>query len=155
MISTSILSCSSDEDGIYNEDSALVKDINLSYTPMEYEILSLINEHRDSIGLQSLQTLNLISNEAISHTDYMIGSGEVSHDNFSTRYANLVNTVDAKKVGENVAYGFGSAEAVVKAWIKSDGHRKIIENELYTDFGISTKKDVEGRNYFTHIFIKR
>lgn len=155
IIGTFLFSCTSDEDGIYNVDSAVIEDITISYTPMEFEILNLVNDYRVSVGLQSLHILNLISNEAISHTDYMIDSGEISHDNFSTRYSNLVNTVAAKKVGENVAYGYGSAEAVVNAWIKSDGHRKNIENELYTDFGISTKKDVSGRNYFTHIFIKR
>ncbi|OIQ37220.1 MAG: hypothetical protein BM563_09220 [Bacteroidetes bacterium MedPE-SWsnd-G1] len=152
----SFYSCTSDEDGIYlDETSSKFNDINLSYTQMEFEILNLVNEHRKSVGLNPLNTINLVSKEAISHTDYMISVGTVSHDNFSDRHQKLVKGVAAKKVGENVAYGYRSAKAVVNAWINSDGHRMNIENENFTDFGISTKQDAEGRNYFTHIFIKR
>lgn len=150
-----LFSCSSDEDGIYSDSDVSFQDISLNYSSIEYEILQLINNHRDSIGLAPLRTLNLASKEAIGHTDYMINLGEVNHDNFSTRNQKLVSSVSALKVGENVAYGYRSAEAVVNAWIKSSGHRKNIENTEYTDFGISTKQDDEGRNYFTHIFVKR
>ena len=154
-ISVLLFSCSTDEDGIYTSSDIELQDISLTYSTMEYEILGLVNEYRTSKGLSKLQTLNLVSKEAIDHTDYMIDLGEVSHDNFSSRYTKLVNAASAKTVAENVAYGYGSAQAVVNAWIKSDGHRRNIENEQFTDFGISTKQDANGRNYFTHIFIKR
>ena len=56
----------------------------------------------------------------------------------ASRYQTLVKDVHAKAVSENVAYGYSSAEAVVNAWIKSEGHR---ENMLgdHTHFGISIK----------------
>jgi uncharacterized protein YkwD len=155
LISVFLFSCAADEDGLYTENAIELEDISLAYTAMEFEITSLINEHRASVGLSSLQTVNLVSKEAIDHTNYMINKGAVSHDNFSSRHQNLVQKVAAKKVGENVAYGYSSAEAVVNAWIKSEGHRENIENENFTAFGISTKQDSEGRNYFTQIFIKR
>ena len=155
LISAFLFSCTTDEDGLYSENAIELEDISLSYTTMEFEISSLINEHRTSIGVSPLQIVNLVSKEAIDHTDYMITEGEVSHDNFSSRHQNLVNKVSATKVGENVAYGYSTAQAVVNAWIKSEGHRDNIENESYTSFGISTKQDSEGRNYFTQIFIKR
>ncbi|OIQ40563.1 MAG: hypothetical protein BM563_02445 [Bacteroidetes bacterium MedPE-SWsnd-G1] len=155
LFSMLFISCTQDEDGIYEEESLTLKDVSVSYTVMEYQIFSLVNEHRESIGLEKLNIINLISAEAEDHTDYMIQTGIPSHDNFPIRHQNLVKNVKAKKVGENVAYGYSSAEAVVKAWIKSDGHRQNIENPNFTDFGISTKKNKEGRNYFTHIFIKR
>jgi uncharacterized protein YkwD len=155
IISIFLFSCASDEDGIYSDSDVSFHDISLNYTSMEFEIINLINKHRDSVGLTTLKTLNLISKEAIAHTTYMISEGEPSHDNFSLRHQKLVVSVSAKKVGENVAYGYHTAKAVVRAWIKSDGHRRNIENNEYTDFGISTKQDTEGRNYFTQIFIKR
>lgn len=155
LISALLFSCTTDEDGLYSENTIELKDISLSYTAMEFEILSLINDHRVSIGISPLTTVNLVSKEAIGHTDYMINEGLVSHDNFSRRHQNLVNIVAAKKVGENVAYGYSTAQAVVNAWIKSEGHRDNIENESFTSFGISTKQDADGRNYFTHIFVKR
>ena len=154
LLSVFLISCSSDDDGLYDETSKLV-DVSVSYTVLEYQIFSLVNDHRVEIGLNPLGIINVISNEAEGHTDYMIGVGEPSHDNFDVRYSNLVKKVEAKSVGENIAYGFSSAEAVVKAWLNSPGHRRNIENVNYTDFGISTKQNNEGRNYFTHIFIKR
>ncbi len=155
LISVLLFSCSTDEDGIYTNNNIELQDISLNYTTMEYEILSLVNEHRSSKGLAPLKTINLVSKEAINHTNYMINLGEVNHDNFDSRYQKLVKNVSATKVAENVAYGYSSAQAVVNAWIKSDSHRRNIENNQFTDFGISTKQDANGRNYFTHIFIKR
>jgi len=153
-ISLLINSCASDENGIHMENDLEYQDILLSYTPMEYEILDLINDYRNSIGLSNLNTINLISEQAIKHTNYMINEGEASHDNFSLRHQALVQIIAAKTVGENVAYGYSSAESVVNAWIKSDAHRKNMENSEFTDFGISIIQDENGRNYFTHIFVK-
>lgn len=154
LLSIFFISCVSEDDSIYDESSKY-SDVSVSYTVLEYQIMSLINEHREDIGLEPINIINIISNEAEGHTNYMIGVGQPSHDNFSIRYKNLVNKVNAKSVGENVAYGYSSAEAVVRAWINSSEHKKTIENTEYTDFGISTKKNDEGKNYFTHIFIKR
>ncbi|MEX1383999.1 CAP domain-containing protein [Lutibacter sp.] len=39
--------------------------------------------------------------------------------------------------------------------MNSSEHRKNIENPDSTHFGISTESDDNGRNYFTHIFIKK
>lgn len=156
LLSIFFISCTlDDDDNIYFDETSKLVDVSVSYTVMEYQILSLVNQHRESIGLSPLNIINIISNEAEGHTDYMIGVGVPSHDNFATRHQNLVNKINAKSVGENIAFGYSTAEAVVKAWIKSPGHKRIIESTEYTDFGISTKKGEEGKNYFTHIFIKK
>ena len=85
----------------------------------------------------------------------MIETGTVSHDNFSKRSQTLMDQADAIAVGENVAYGYSSAQGVVNGWLNSSSHRKVIENPNYTHFGISTEVNTENRNYFTHIFIKK
>ena len=85
----------------------------------------------------------------------MVKHGEPSHDYFFNRSENLKKGVNATSVSENVGYGYSSAQSIINAWLKSDGHRKNIENPGFTDFGISTKKDEDGRNYFTNIFVKR
>lgn len=38
--------------------------------------------------------------------------------------------------GENIAYGYQTAEAVVAAWLDSPGHRANIERESFTHHGI-------------------
>ena len=149
--STVFNSCAKEDDGIYFNE---VNEIKVSYSKIEFEILDLVNKHRNSIGLQSLNKLDVISSVAQSHTSYMVETGNVNHYNFSKRQENLVVNANAKTVGENVAYGFNSAEGVVEAWLKSESHRALIENNNYTHFGISTKKNIDGRNYFTQMFIK-
>jgi uncharacterized protein YkwD len=150
-----LISCSAEEDGIYSGTSYKVEDISLTYSTIEYEIVYLVNQHRESIGLSSLNTFNLVSREADGHTNYMLEVGELSHDNFGKRSTYLMDNADAIIVAENVAYGFGTAEGVVNAWLNSEKHKATIENPTFTDFGISTEANELGRNYFTNIFIKR
>jgi len=154
LVSSFLISCSSSDD-IDETSLAEKNDISLTYTPIENEIINLINEYRTSKGLTKLNTFNIVSNEAITHTNYMVETGEVSHANFGVRYQHLVTYADAKSAAENVAYGYSTAQAVVNAWINSEGHRHNIENASFTDFGISTKSNAEGKFYFTNIFIKR
>ena len=153
LLSVLISSCANDEDGFYEE--VAIEQVSVSYSVMEYEIISLVNEHRKELGLDPLNIINVVSKEAETHTDYMIGTGIPSHDNFPVRHKNLVEKVKAKSVAENVAYGFSTAEGVVRAWLKSPGHKANIENADFTDLGISTKQNEEGRNYFTNIFVNR
>ena len=141
-----------EEDGIYFNE---INDVKINYSTIELEILDLVNNHRESIGLNALEGLDVISSVALSHTTYMVETGLVNHDNFPERNENLVIKASAKSVGENVAYGFNSSKGVVDVWLNSDEHRAIIEKSDYTHFGISTKKDSDGRNYFTQIFINR
>ena len=156
LLSSVLFSCSPEDEGVYfNENSEVINTTNITYTAIETEILNLVNVHRTSIGLSTLSTLNIISGVADGHTNYMIEVGEVNHDNFSQRSQTLMDLVDAKSVGENVAYGFNSAQGVVNGWLNSVEHRKIIENPNYTHFGISTDANSENRNYFTQIFIKK
>ena len=135
-----------------------IEAIASSYVPqtkiIEVEILELINDHRISMGLNLLNDLGTIKAQAFDHTDYMVAKQEISHDNFYKRKQTLESHVGAVKVGENVAYAYSSAESVVNAWLNSDGHRKVIEGD-YTDFDISAEKDVNGKWYFTNIFVKK
>lgn len=151
-----MLSCAEDDDGIYfGETNDLAISAKVSYCNMESSILTLVNEHRKSLNLTELCSLNIISNIASTHTDYMIAVGELSHDNFPLRAQNLMDNTGAKSVAENVAFGYGTAQGVVNGWLNSEAHKKIIETPNYTHFGISSKSNSEGRNYFTQIFINK
>jgi len=151
-----LFSCSNDDDGIYFNESSEVLASDFAYSPIESEILDLINEHRNSLGLSTLKPLNIVSSTAISHTEYMIQAGQISHDGFSDRSKNLMDKANARLVGENVAYGYSSAQGVVNGWLNSEGHKAVIENPKYTHFGISTEAcATTGRNYFTQIFINK
>jgi len=121
---------------------------------IEVEILELINNHRLSLGLNPLAEMDVIKSVAYSHTDYMVDNDEVSHHNFFTRSNYLKSNAGAEKVSENVAFGYSSAESVVRAWIKSESHKENLEGD-FTNFDISAEKNEDGRWYYTNIFIKK
>ena len=149
----SLASCSKEsiDEGETSDLVSVVAPVN--YSDIELNILDLVNDYRLSKGLNVLDYKDEVSWQAEDHNFYMIRNEKVSHDGFASRYAALATSLDAKAVSENVAYGYNSAEAVVKAWIASEGHRKNMEGEL-THFGISVKEDVNGKKYFTNIFIR-
>ncbi len=155
-ISSVLFSCTKEDDGIYfDEINEVITTNTVSYSKIELEILELVNGHRSDIGLLALNPLNVVSSVADTHTNYMIEAGQVSHDNFSQRSQALMNNANAKSVAENVAYGYSSAQGVLNGWLNSESHKKIIEDPNFTHFGISTDSNSEGRNYFTHIFIRK
>ncbi|WP_298553433.1 CAP domain-containing protein [uncultured Algibacter sp.] len=128
--------------------------INPEKKAIEVEILELLNNHRLSLGLNPLEEMTIVKSVAHSHTDYMVDNDQVSHHNFFTRSDYLKSKAGAKKVSENVAFGYSSAEAVVRAWIRSEAHKENLEGD-YTNFDISAEKNAEGRWYFTNIFIQK
>ncbi|WP_372746350.1 CAP domain-containing protein [Lutibacter sp.] len=151
-----LFSCSQEDDGIYFTESVEEYDLdNVSYSELETEILTLVNNYRESIGLTSLSNLDIVSSVADGHTNYMIENGKVSHDNFDQRSQALMTNASAKSVAENVAYGYTTAQGVLDGWLNSASHKAVIENPNFTHFGISTETNASGRNYFTHIFIKK
>lgn len=155
LLTTILFSCSKEEDDVYFNENSDVLNTKVAYSAMESEIVSLVNAHRTSLGLNALNTLNIVSGVAEGHTHYMIEAGAPSHDNFPERAQILMNEAGAKMVGENIGYGYSTAKGVVNAWIESDSHRKILENPDYTHFGISMETSTDNINYFTNIFIKK
>lgn len=149
-------SCSTDAELPGDKSPLQTADLvdHFTYSEIELDILTAINDHRISAGLSSLSRVDDITVLALDHNKYMIETKNVNHDNFQKRYATLVKEIGAKVVSENVGFGYRTAEAVVEAWLKSDGHRNNIEGD-FSHFGISVEQDGEGRNYFTHIFVKR
>ncbi|MCX7548328.1 CAP domain-containing protein [Xanthomarina sp. F1114] len=148
-----MFSCSTDS--LDETESNVHTNVEVPETKLiEIEILDLINDYRLSLGLNTLNNMAVIKSQAYGHTDYMIATDNVSHDNFYQRKSYLVNNAGAHKVSENVAYGFTRAESVVNAWINSPGHKEVIVGD-FTDFDISAEQNSEGKWYYTNIFVKK
>lgn len=149
-----LASCSKDSISDLEAANLTTKVAPVHYTNIELEILDLVNDYRDLNGLSQLHALDEGSRQAAIHNDHMIEKQEVCHDDFAYRYSALVNSEKAKAVSENVGFGYSSAEAVVKAWISSEGHQKNMLGD-HTHFGISVKAGTDGRLYFTNIFVRK
>ena len=147
-----LTSCSSDAESV--ESTAVETAKTYTHNTTELELLDLVNAYRVENGLNALQIIQHISYKSEEHNDYMIATNTVSHDNFSSRKANLEQVVGAVRVGENVAYGFSTPQATLNAWIASEGHRvNLLGN--YTHFGLSIRENADGRKYYTNIFVKK
>ncbi|MDO6676827.1 CAP domain-containing protein [Tenacibaculum sp. 1_MG-2023] len=147
-----ITSCSSNEAEIADSTPEMLTSI--IEKPIEADVLDLINSYRVNNGFSSLNKLQTIKSQTNNHTNYMIEKEEISHDFFHQRKEYLTENANAIKIGENVAYGYSTAEAVVDAWIKSNGHKENIEGD-YTHFEITAKKSDNGKWYYTNIFVKK
>jgi len=149
-------SCSKDSIETSDETNYSI-DLNLAQeTDWQFadDILDLVNEHRMSLGLSTIERdQQYASAYAVEHTKYMIDMDRVNHDNFGIRSAALKNR-GAKHVGENVAYGYTSAENVVQAWLNSPSHKDIIEGD-YTHSGFGVISNSDGNIYFTQLFYSK
>lgn len=127
---------------------------NYSYSSVEIQLMDLINAYRVSKGLNSLVKTNYISIKAEEHNNYMLSTNILSHDNFAVRSQDIMKTLGARSVGENVAYNSSTAQAAFDAWMASPGHKANIEG-AFTNFGMSIRVNSStGRKYYTNIFAK-
>ena len=124
------------------------------FSSTEIELFDRINHHRDSIGLNILRKNQHISFICQEHNIYMIDNDVVNHDYFQMRSDNLIKTLGAVRVGENIAYNYQTPKSTLKAWLNSPGHKENIEGD-YTDFGLSITIGTNQRKYITLILIKR
>ncbi|MGV3696793.1 CAP domain-containing protein [Flavobacterium sp.] len=147
-----MVSCSSDASEGSTEKKVVT---SYNYNETELKLVTLINNHRVSMGLNALEVVNHISFKSEEHNVYMIDNNVVNHDYFQQRSNNLVQVLGAQRVGENIAYNYQSAESAMYAWLNSPGHKANLEGD-YTHLGISVTVDPNtGKKYYTNMFMKK
>lgn len=147
-----MVSCSSDATE-FSDDTTVVTDY--AYNDTELRLTDLINDYRESKGLNRLELVNHIAFKSSEHNDYMIEKNVVNHDYFPQRSENIIHVLGAVTVNENIAYNFNTPEAALHAWLNSAGHKANIEGD-FTHFGLSVRVDPEtGKKYYTNIFMKK
>jgi uncharacterized protein YkwD len=124
---------------------------------MTEEFMTLINDHRVSLGLRPLQHETGLQEIAEGHSENMAG-GKVAfgHTGFSDRCA-LGRKVlgSANLCAENVAYGQKTVQAAFNSWMNSSGHRANIELSRVTHTGFGFAKSSSGVWYWTQIFLEK
>jgi uncharacterized protein YkwD len=124
-----------------------------SATAYDDQILTLVNDHRRSIGKPALVKSQVIWEQANIHSQNMASkSVPFGHDGFDARIATIRAALGSGgSAAENVAMGYGSAESAVNAWLNSSGHRANIEGTS-TRTGVSAVKSSGGVWYYTQVF---
>ncbi|WP_425451937.1 SafA/ExsA family spore coat assembly protein [Bacillus taeanensis] len=125
---------------------------------IEHQVIQLTNQERAKYGLPALKPHWELSRVAryksndmrdrnyFSHTSPTYGSPFTMIKNFGISY---------RAAGENIAMGQTSAQAVVQAWMRSEGHRKNILSQNYNHIGVGYAKGGSGRYYWTQMFISQ
>ena len=114
---------------------------------VERATLCLLNAERGKRELRPLAPNQRLARAADRHTDDMVKRGYFAHDSrngdsFSDRIRDTgyLSKVSTWVVGENIAWGSGelaTADAIVRAWMNSPGHRANILNGRFLEIGIA------------------
>jgi hypothetical protein len=114
-------------------------------------VLRLVNGERAKAGLGALrmsadllETAKLRSAEITVYFSHTRPSGE--------RPWSAGPGDGPSLMGENIAYGYGSAAAVMDGWMNSPGHRANILNSGFTEVGIGCALASDGRLYWVQFF---
>lgn len=120
------------------------------------QFMTLINNHRKSIGLKTLVlNLDLVDIVTDHSEDMATGAVPFGHTGFSTRCTNSRAVLGGGNwCGENVAMGQKTPQAAFSSWMNSPGHRANIEQSRATHTGFGYAKSSGGAYYWTQIFIE-
>ncbi|MFE4466293.1 CAP domain-containing protein [Oerskovia sp. NPDC056781] len=105
--------------------------------------LTLVNAHRTAAGCPALRADEQLGRAATLHAQDMVAQGYFSHTSLDGRtFGDRVTAQGyARPGGENIAAGQKTAQAVVDAWMASEGHRANILNCDFTTMGLGRAGD--------------
>jgi len=106
-------------------------------------IISLTNQARLQNDLPTLKVNHLLTKSAENKAEAIIKNQFFAHDQpDGKKFSEWIKEKDYHYliVGENLAMGFSSNEAIMKAWMQSPMHKKNILNPEYKDIGLAVVK---------------
>ena len=115
-------------------------------------VLKLTNAERAKVGCGALVRVAKLDRAAQKHSVYQNETQTMSHTGRGGSTPAQRITAEGyvwSTYGENVAYGYSTADAVMAAWMNSPGHRANILNCKFKEIGIG---DEGTRNYWTQDF---
>ena len=117
------------------------------------QVLTLVNRERAANGLSALRLDDTLSRYAAVKSQDMHDNGYFSHT--SPTYGSPFDMMKSfgitySHAGENIAMGYSTPEAVVSAWMNSEGHRANIFSASYTELGVGYVAD---GGYWTQWFV--
>jgi hypothetical protein len=123
----------------------------------EAEVLALTNAHRTSLGLGSLAPSKSLTAAATWKAAHMARYEYMAHDDPAppidrTWDQRIRDCGYSSGAGENIAYGYGTPQAVFEGWLNSAGHRRNIENPTYKVIGVGAAVPSSGTPYWAQIF---
>lgn len=122
------------------------------------EVVSLVNQHRASLGLGALAQSPTLTAAAVWKARHMARYGYMSHNDPAPPVARSVADrlvacgYTSGGWGENIAYGQRSAASVMQDWLGSPGHRANIERSSFRAIGVGVATAANGTPYWAQAF---
>ena len=117
------------------------------------QVVELVNQERTKAGLNAVTLDKSIASAALVRAKEIETSFSHTRPNGSKFSTALTEQgVTFKGAGENIAWGQKSPEAVMQAWMNSEGHRANILNKNFTKIGVGYYQNAAGRNFWTQLF---
>ncbi|QLQ40329.2 CAP domain-containing protein [Micromonospora robiginosa] len=107
------------------------------------QVVTLVNQERAKAGCKALTVNSKLTLAAQRHSQDQADHKKMSHDGSDgSKFTDRYNRVGYafRSGAENVAWGYESADAVMKGWMNSEGHRNNILNCSYTEIGVGVAR---------------
>ncbi len=127
----------------------------LTIGEMMASVIKLTNQERARIGSSALVENDRLVIVAQDMAEDLAKSGKLSHVDSKGRHLEKRFNDGGYKwttIGENVAYGYSTPDAVVNGWIKSPGHYQNLSDKNFTEIGVGVTQDAKGRVFWVQVF---
>jgi uncharacterized protein YkwD len=124
------------------------------------QVVQLVNQHRAARGLATLGSSTALSSTANWKARHMAAYRYMTHNDPAPPVARTTQQrfeacgypVFTAGWGENIAYGYTTASAVMQAWLNSPGHRANIQNPSFRTLGVAAAASTTGTIYWAQAF---
>jgi uncharacterized protein YkwD len=113
-------------------------------------VLELVNAARAKRDLKPMKLGVCLTNKAAQPwARHMADTENMVHQDLSPIFDKCPGF---SRLGENIAYGYPTARAVMRAWMKSKGHRKNILKPKFRKIGLGLARADDGTPYWVQDF---
>ena len=112
-----------------------------------------MNNERKAAGLGAVSSSGTLASIAAAHSADQAAHGTMSHTGSDgSTLGQLLSRGGFRASGyaENVAAGYGSADAVMTGWMNSAGHRANVLGN-YTQVGVALARSASGVSYWNMV----
>ncbi len=122
------------------------------------EVFKLVNKARNEAGREPLERSEYLEEAAQTRAEECASMRSIRYNGQphtrpdGSRWFTVLGISKNYNYGENAGQGKDTAEAQMKSWLKSEGHRANILREDYTEIGIGAAVSDEGEVFAIQIF---
>jgi uncharacterized protein YkwD len=115
----------------------------------EAKVIKLTNARRAAHGRKPLKASRCADKFAEPWTRHLAKVQKLVHQSLDPFFT----CPHTSAAGENIAYGYETPRAVVRAWMHSPGHRANILSRSFNRIGVAAWRATNGQTYTTQDFL--